>query len=154
MTADPVKIYIALPAMNELENMEPFIHCCKNQTYQNFKLVICVNQPDDWWERENKLSICRNNTLSIEFLKKIKDLPIEIIDRSSRGKGWTGKDFGVGWARKTVMDYINKDRRMNMTSLSVLMRIPGLIQTISVRYWKIFKNTPVQWPYQYHTIMN
>ncbi len=54
MTADPVKIYIALPAMNELENMEHFIQCCKNQTYQNFKLVICVNQPDDWWEMENK----------------------------------------------------------------------------------------------------
>jgi glycosyltransferase involved in cell wall biosynthesis len=109
MTADPVKIHIALPAMNELENMEHFIHCCKNQTYQNFKLVICINQPDDWWEKENKLSICRNNTLSIEFLKKIKDFPIEIIDRSNKGKGWTSKDFGVGWARKTVMDSIKTE---------------------------------------------
>ena len=119
MTADPVKIYIALPAMNELENMEQFIHCCKNQTYQNFKLVICVNQPDDWWEKENMLSICNNNTLSIEFLKKIKDFPIEIIDRSSKGKGWTGKDFGVGWARKTVMDHINNEAADNDIIISL-----------------------------------
>lgn len=29
-----------------------------------------------------------------------------IIDRSSRGKGWTGKHKGVGWARKTLFEQI------------------------------------------------
>ena len=111
MTAHLVKIYIALPAMNELENMEHFIQCCKNQTYQNFKLVICVNQPDDWWEMENKVTVCQDNSLTVEYLKTIKDIQIEIIDRSSKGLGWKGKEFGVGWARKTVMDQINKQAR-------------------------------------------
>jgi glycosyltransferase involved in cell wall biosynthesis len=113
MTAYPVKIYIALPAMNELENMEHFIQCCKTQTYQNFKLVICINQPDDWWEKENKVAVCQDNALSLEYLKTIKDIQIEIIDRSSKGHGWKGKEFGVGWARKTVMDQINKQAEAN-----------------------------------------
>lgn len=30
-----------------------------------------------------------------------------VIDRSSPGKGWTGSHFGVGWARKTLMDAIS-----------------------------------------------
>lgn len=154
MTADPVKIYIALPAMNELENMEQFIQFCKNQTYQNFRLVICINQPDDWWEKENKLSICRNNTLSIEFLKKIKDFPIEIIDRSSKGKGWTGKDFGVGWARKTVMDHINNEAADNdiIISLDADTRFnPGYFDSILENFQKHPNAVALSVPY-YHEL--
>jgi glycosyltransferase involved in cell wall biosynthesis len=154
MTADPMKIYIALPAMNELENMEHFIQCCKNQTYQNFQLVICVNQPDDWWEKENKLSICRNNTLSIEFLKKIKDFPIEIIDRSSKGKGWTGKDIGVGWARKTVMDHLNNEAADHdiIISLDADTRFnPGYFDSILENFQKHPEAVALSVPY-YHEL--
>jgi glycosyltransferase involved in cell wall biosynthesis len=107
MIADPVKIYVALPIMNELENLGNFIQCCRDQNFQNFKLVVCVNQPDDWWEMENKVTVCHDNSLAVEYLETINDIQIEIIDKSSKGFGWKGKEFGVGWARKTVMDLIN-----------------------------------------------
>ncbi len=105
MTEDMVKIFVALPVLNELENMENFIGCCKAQTYSNFKIVVCVNQPDDWWEKDDKMQICENNAATLEFLRSLNNPSIEIIDKSSKGKGWKGKDFGVGWARKTTMDH-------------------------------------------------
>ncbi len=40
------------------------------------------------------------------MLKK-EDFDITIIDKSTKGNGWTGKQSGVGWARKVLMDTIN-----------------------------------------------
>jgi len=100
-------IFIALPALNELDYLPIFINCLKNQSYKNFKLLVCINQPDDWWDKEDKLDVCLNNRKSINFLNSLENLNIEIIDRSSKGKGWKGKKFGVGWARKTIMGQIS-----------------------------------------------
>lgn len=102
------KIYIALPAQNELENMENFIRCCRDQSFKNFTLAVCVNQPEDWWQMPEKIDVCRNNLETLNFLKDINDFDVEIIDRCSHGNGWKGKDFGVGWARKTVMDHASR----------------------------------------------
>jgi hypothetical protein len=99
-------IYVALPALNEADYMQEFILCLKSQTYQNFKLVTCINQPDNWWNQPQKLHICRNNLKTIDFLESVKDIDIEIIDKSSKGEGWKGKKFGVGWARKLAMERI------------------------------------------------
>jgi len=99
-------LFIALPSMDEMEYLPQLISCIKKQTYKNFSLIVCVNQPNDWWEKEDKISICENNQKSIKYLEGIKDLEITIIDKSSEGKGWTGKKHGVGWARKTIMDKI------------------------------------------------
>ena len=100
-------IFIALPALNELDYLPAFIDCLKNQSYKEFKLLVCINQPDDWWDKEDKLDVCLNNRKSINFLNSLENLNIEIIDRSSKGKGWKGKNFGVGWARKSIMDQIS-----------------------------------------------
>ncbi len=97
-------IYIALPAMNESDNMEAFVNCCLNQTYSDFKLVVCVNQPDDWWERQDKVAICHDNQSTLSILSKIKDIPVVIIDRCSKGNGmerqrfrcWLGAKNGHG----------------------------------------------------------
>lgn len=99
------KVYVALPAMDEAHYLPAFIECIRNQSFQNFSLAVCVNQPENWWEMEDKFSICQNNKDSIEYLKTINDLDIHIIDKSSKGDGWKGKKHGVGWARKVVMDY-------------------------------------------------
>jgi glycosyltransferase involved in cell wall biosynthesis len=125
--------YIALPAMNESDNIEAFVECCLKQTYSDFILVVCVNQPDDWWEGQDKVNICNNNQSTLRILNKIKDIPIVIIDRCSKGKGWKGKDFGVGWARKTAMDHINKQAEANdiMVSLDADTRFnPGYFESI------------------------
>lgn len=100
------KVYVALPALDEAAYLPSFIECLRNQTFKDFSLVVCINQPDDWWEDTSRISICQNNQRSIDLLNSIKDLDIHLIDRSSKGKGWTGKKYGVGWARKVVMDFI------------------------------------------------
>lgn len=102
----PNKVYVALPAMDEADYLPEFIKCLRNQSFRNFIVVVCVNQPDDWWEDEDRISICQNNKQSIEFLNSIKDMDIQLIDKSSKGNGWKGKKHGVGWARKSIMDQI------------------------------------------------
>jgi glycosyltransferase involved in cell wall biosynthesis len=100
------KFYISLPAINELEFIHNCIDSLASQTFKNFKVFVCVNQPDEWWSNPDKQEICINNQNTLEYLSSIADLQIELIDRSSKGKGWIGKNHGVGWARKTIMDEI------------------------------------------------
>jgi glycosyltransferase involved in cell wall biosynthesis len=101
-------IFVALPVLDELENLPRFIACYQNQTWSNKKLVVCVNQPDQWWEKETKKRICENNQESIKYLNGLHDIDIEVIDRSSKGQGWIAKKYGVGWARKVVMDRVSE----------------------------------------------
>lgn len=108
-----MKIFIALPAINETENMPAFISDIRKQTFKNFELFICVNQPENFWDDPDKIIICENNEQTINLLKEISDFPISLIDKSSRGNGWTGKKFGVGWARKVCMDRINAKANEN-----------------------------------------
>ncbi len=105
-----MKIYIALPALNELNFISNTMDCLVNQSYKTcFEVVVCVNQPDIWWENKDKIEICENNLKTIEILKKYSNqLNLSLIDRSSKGKGWQGKELGVGYARKTIMDFINE----------------------------------------------
>jgi glycosyltransferase involved in cell wall biosynthesis len=100
------KIYVSLPAINELEFIHNCIDSIANQSFKNFKVFVCVNQPDDWWEDIDKQEICVNNQNTIKYLSSISEQQIELIDKSSKGKGWIGKNHGVGWARKTIMDEI------------------------------------------------
>ncbi|MCX6230062.1 MAG: hypothetical protein NTZ33_00835 [Bacteroidetes bacterium] len=102
------KIYIALPCLNELENLPNFIADLKQQSFKNYCLYVCVNQPDEWWNNSEKKSICENNLASIDYLNNIKEIDIKVIDFCSKGKGWKGKQLGVGWARKILMDAINE----------------------------------------------
>ena len=76
----PNKVYVALPAMDEADYLPEFIECLRNQSFRNFIVFVCVNQPDEWWEDEDRISICQNNKQSIKFLKSIKDMDIQIID--------------------------------------------------------------------------
>ncbi len=100
------KIHIALPVLNESTNLPAFIDCLKTQSEQNFRLVVCVNQYEDWWDDDEKVTQCVDNQKSIEFLNSVRGIDLLIIDKSSKGKGWPRKKGGVGHARKTVMDFI------------------------------------------------
>ena len=81
-------IYIALPILHERENLERLMNCLSCQTQPIKRLVICINNYDHWWA---------------DSMKKID---IQIIDKTSPGKGWEAKRGGVGWARKVIMDEI------------------------------------------------
>jgi len=105
--SDLPKIYVAIPLMDELENIPHFLDCLHAQSYRNFEVVVCVNQPDSWWNDPAKKIICQKNQATIQHLEHHKPGNLTVIDRSSPGKGWDQKHFGVGWARKTAMDHIS-----------------------------------------------
>lgn len=106
-------VYIALPVLNEFRNLPKLLSCLKEQSIQKFTLVVCVNQYESWWETPDKVSQCLDNQKSIEYLKAQKDLVIEVLDKSSKGNGWSDKKGGVGWARKIAMDFINQHANSN-----------------------------------------
>ena len=101
-------IYVTIPVLNEPEGLSRLLECARVQTYRSFKLVVCVNQPELWWNDPAKRVICESNAASLKLLKKWKDYPVEVIDHSSKGCGWEGKRHGVGYARKAAMDLVVK----------------------------------------------
>jgi hypothetical protein len=99
-------IFVSLPILDELEALPLLLDNLKNQDYRPEEVIVCVNQPDSWWCDKSKISKCLNNQASIKLLQAETSLNITILDHSSPGVGWTGKQLGVGWARKTIMDEI------------------------------------------------
>jgi hypothetical protein len=92
--------------MDEHEMIPDIISSVEMQTYKNFNVYVCVNQKDEWWDDPYKRYVCNNNQLTIEYLNNLGLENYFIIDRSSRGKGWSKGDGGAGRARKIIMDQI------------------------------------------------
>ncbi len=101
-----MKIFVAIPLLREYENLPVLFECINKQTYRNFECVVCVNQPDFWWNDTQKIESCLDNAQSLDFCRSYKGFPVHVIDHSSKGNGWTPKKKGVGWARKTIFDFI------------------------------------------------
>ncbi|MCK5856406.1 MAG: hypothetical protein KAG64_02885 [Bacteroidales bacterium] len=99
-------LHIAIPLLEELDNIPTLLKSIAVQNHQDYKVYFCVNQPDDWWGRIEKIAACNNNQSSIKMIQETAEFPFEIIDKSSLGQGWKAKKLGVGWARKTLTDRI------------------------------------------------
>jgi glycosyltransferase involved in cell wall biosynthesis len=108
MPKKPDVIHVAIPSMNEASFLPRTMECLTLQQDINFRIWVCVNQPDDWCDDAGKQDVCENNQQSLAFLKSLKAGNLHIIDHSSRGLGWGKKAFGVGQARKVLMDTINR----------------------------------------------
>lgn len=93
-----------MPVLNEYNNISAIINNLLDQKEVEAEIIICVNQPDEWWNIDDKKQICEDNKKTLEFITSLNDNKISLVDRSSPGKGWIGKRHGVGWARKTAMD--------------------------------------------------
>ena len=108
-------LHIAIPAMDELEylpqtlqSIEHSVFSCKSSSELPYTVYICVNQPDEWWDdTAEHRRICESNAALLRVLEGYRTHhPLMVIDRSTKGHGWTGKNFGVGWARKVLFDHI------------------------------------------------
>lgn len=102
------KIYLALPVLNESEELPGLMKCLEDQNFINFEVIICVNQYDSWWNIPEKIPLCLDNQKSIQFLKTQDKLNLTVLDKCSAGLGWPDRRGGVGWARKTAIDHINE----------------------------------------------
>lgn len=100
------KVHIALPVLNESRNLPKFFDSLAKQQLQDYRVVVCVNQYDAWWDRPDKRAICEDNAKSLRFIQNLHDERVTLLDKSSRGKGWLLKKGGVGHARKAAMDAI------------------------------------------------
>jgi hypothetical protein len=106
--SEPV-IHIALPVMDESTCLPELLSALMLQTIQDYRLYVCVNQPDEWWSDPQKSRVCLENQAVFSFIDSFNDPRIRLIDKTSRTKGWTGKVKGIGWARKTLMDLISSE---------------------------------------------
>lgn len=113
------QIALAIPLMAELENLAGLVNCLESQTFENFKVFFCVNQPESFWQNPEKTFICHNNRESIEYLHTLDSDRYFIIDRSSEGKGWDEKRQGVGHARKVLFDTILEKHSDNTIIISL-----------------------------------
>ncbi len=139
MFNDP-HIFVAIPALNELDYIGDVLSDLSDQEMSNFSLFVCVNQPDSWWQNEEKVAICENNRKTIDFVQDYcsnTNLDLTLIDHSSTGKGWPEKQSGVGWARKALMDAISAvaDENDIIVSLDADTRIePNYLMEIAVQF--------------------
>lgn len=103
-----MRLFIAIPALDELSYLPQTMQSiASQQTPHPLEVCVCVNQPDSWWENPDKKNICEHNQQMLAWLKSQHfPFPLHIIDKSSRGQGWDDKNFGVGFARKALFDYI------------------------------------------------
>ncbi len=126
---------IAVPMMAERDNVEALLEALQRQTFRDFSLYCCINQPEPdataskpahhSFSQEELLALRSNNQETLQMLQRQTDIPIYIIDRSSPGKGWQGKQQGVGWARKLLFDTIaQKDNSELIVSLDADTGIP------------------------------
>ncbi|MEI7663474.1 MAG: hypothetical protein WCK34_14800 [Bacteroidota bacterium] len=102
-------LHLALPVMDEPDLLPRLLGCLATQTYRRFRLHICVNQPESWRDDPEKATSCENNGATLLMLEEWEGCETVVIDRSTRGLGWIGKQHGVGYARKTLMDHINRE---------------------------------------------
>lgn len=99
-------VHVALPAMNERNYIEHTLACLQKQTFRNFHVWICINQPEYFRQDPEKKHICENNAQTLALLKQFSLPNLHILDYSSPGKGWKEGKLGVGMARKTLMEAI------------------------------------------------
>lgn len=128
-----MNILVAIPALNEHDQIPELIGNLSRQSFKDFKVFICVNNPDEWWSDPEKLELCENNIKTIEYLKSVSGFEITILDRASKGKGWKAKQKGVGYARKELFEAIDKEAGDNdiVVSLDADTRIrKGFVKSV------------------------
>ena len=100
-------LHVAIPAIDELDHLPVTLdNLAAQRVDYPFTVYVCVNQPESWWNNPDKIDVCQNNQQLIKFIRNYPKLPVEIIDKSSLGNGWSEKNHGVGWARRTLFDHI------------------------------------------------
>ncbi|MCF8228987.1 MAG: hypothetical protein K9J24_08580, partial [Bacteroidales bacterium] len=71
-----MKIFLALPVMNESSNLPDLIGCLEDQKFADSKLFVCVNQPEAWWNDQERKHICEDNQKSLRLLNKHHAIPL------------------------------------------------------------------------------
>lgn len=152
---DHPSVFVAIPAMDELHTLPLLLQDLSMQeNTAALHVRVCVNQPDDYWDLPEKQHVCQQNQLLMDWLRNQSPLPVHLLDFASRGKGWHGKHFGVGWARKKLFESICEKAQAEdiLISLDADTRIrPGYVHSILENFHKNPQIPAISVPY-YHTL--
>ena len=152
-----LKLFFAIPAMDEMDYLPAVLDCiAKQQCGAEIFVYVCVNQPKKWWDDAEKINICRNNQRLLEYLQNHSLPNLYIIDKSSKGKGWTDKEQGVGYARKFLIEQIlqsanDDDILINMDADTIFR--PSYCQSLINSYSADKQAVAAAVPY-YHLLTN
>ena len=92
-------ISVALPVLDEPDSLPLLLQRLRRQTFRHATLYCCVNNVEGGQGFEG-------NQRCLALLRQVDDMSLVVIDRSSPGRGWMGKQKGVGWARKLLFERI------------------------------------------------
>jgi hypothetical protein len=144
-------VHIAVPAMNEAEYIEQTLTCIQNQHCEiEMRVYVCVNQPESYWNNEETLPICLNNQLTLSVLKESKIENLTVIDHCTKGLGWDSKKYGVGMARKVLMDFISETANPEDIVISLdsdTLFEPDYVQSVVNRFESYPKAVALSVPY-------
>ncbi|MBP5547404.1 MAG: hypothetical protein J6X58_00745 [Bacteroidales bacterium] len=116
---------VAIPILAELENLPKLIESLQHQSLRDFDVYFCVNNPEGWSNSGDvsQRNMYLDNQEAMSYLreqaKENKSFRLILIDRSSLGNGWQGKQHGVGWARKTLFEAIEREHDDNELIVSL-----------------------------------
>ncbi len=101
-----ISVHVAIPCMDELHELPRCLGSLYSQTFKNFDVWVCVNQPQSWWSEEIGRGVCERNSATIRMLRNYRGLKLHVLDRCSRGRGWSRRKSGVGMARREILSAI------------------------------------------------
>jgi hypothetical protein len=109
MNYSPDQLWVAIPAMDEADWLPICLQSLASQSIGGFHVLVCVNQPDEWWTNPEKVRVCEQNIGSLRWLESMQNrfpFKLHLLDRTSPGKGWKTTKGGSGAARKAAMDEV------------------------------------------------
>ena len=92
-------ISVAIPMMAEYGNLPALFACLERQTFTRFTVYCCVNNDEG-------SPALDDNLRTLQWLQDYRGVDVVTLDRCTPGHGWQGKQGGVGWARKVLLDHI------------------------------------------------
>lgn len=153
-----MRLFIAIPALDELDFLPQTMQAlARQQGRHHFEVSICVNQPESWWENSEKRTVCQHNQTLLKWLRSQQfPFPLHLIDKSSKGKGWDDKNFGVGFARKVLFEQIvcqaaDDDILISMDADTVFG--PRYVESIAQNFERHRDQTVISVPY-FHPLTN
>jgi len=146
-------VFVTIPALNEKDFITGVLQDLSKQEYADFTLLVCINQPDAWWDDDAKKEICINNVETMAYVQSFCELhkiKLILIDKCTKGNGWDHQRGGVGWARKVLMDHANDiaDEDDIIVSLDADTRVESNYLSEIVRQFLLFpKASAIALPY-------
>ncbi|MDN5355059.1 MAG: hypothetical protein PWQ43_1 [Rikenellaceae bacterium] len=107
LKSDLSRIFVAIPLMNELDNIPILLDQLINQSLRPVIISFCINQPESWRKLPDKKEIILNNRKTLIYLNKVSasfPIPITVLDHTSPGNGFHSNVGCVGLARKLCID--------------------------------------------------